>query len=402
MIEVTEARNRVLDALTPLGTEVVPLASALGRILREPLTAPFDLPRFDNSAMDGYAVRAADLIGATAESPLVLRQAAELPAGEGAREVVERGCCVRLFTGSAMPPGADAVVMQEDTKPGDQPGLVLFLDGAKPWENVRLKGQDIRCGEVVSEAGTPVNVGRIALLGACGYASVAVGARPRVALLATGSELREPGQTLAEGQIHETNRIALAALVARWGGIPLILPIVHDELAATCAALDAAFGAADLVITSGGVSVGTRDYVKEAFSSLGGAIEFWKVSMRPGKPFVFGRWRDKFLFGLPGNPVSALSTFRILVAPALLRLQGAIRCDPVPEQWPLAEALNNHGDRVHFARVSVGEEGVRLSGAQSSDAFKSLAQSDGLVEIPPRTVFPAGQIVKVRRWSPDS
>lgn len=399
MLPLAEAQRRVLAALTPLPPETVPLQEAAGRILREAVKAPLDLPRFDNSAMDGYAVRSADLRTANPKEPVTLRRARSLAAGEGRGGPLRPGACARIFTGAPLPPGADAVVMQEDAAvaPG-RPESISFCAPARPGENVRRRGEDTRKGGLLLEVGQRLTAGRIALLGAIGRRTVRVGRRPRVALLATGSELREAGKPLGPGQIYESNRAALAVLARQAGALPLLMPLVKDESKATRRALARAFASADLVVTSGGVSVGDLDLVKSAFGEIGGRLAFWKVAIRPGKPFVFGLWRERPLFGLPGSPASAFVTFLLLVRPALARLQGAADCALPARPGVLAEPLKNHGDRAHFARVCCDAGQVRLAGAQGSHLLGSLARANGLVEVPPQTFLAIGVEVSVISW----
>jgi len=400
MLSVEEAQQRILGALQPLDAELVPLAEAAGRVLGERVLAAVDLPAFDNSAMDGYALRAADVAGAGADGPVRVKLSGRSAAGEVFRGRIEAGQCVRVFTGSVLPDGADAVVMQEDTAvdPGDAEAI-LVRDAVKPWENVRFRGEDVKHGATLGETGARLGVGRVSLLAAAGVREVRVGRRPRVALLATGSELREAGQPLGPGQIYESNRAGLAALIRRHGGLPEAFPLVPDDLAATRTALERAFTASDVVLTSGGVSVGELDFVKAAFEQLGGRIELWRVAMKPGKPFVFGRWREKFIFGLPGNPVSALVTCCVLVLPALARLQGAADVALPGSAGVLAEPLVNRGDRRHFVRVRLDAEGqVSLAGRQGSHLLGAMAEADGLVDVPPATVWETGRSVRVLRW----
>jgi molybdopterin molybdotransferase len=328
-----------------------------------------------------------------------LKLVGHVPAGAVFAGTVQRGTCVRLFTGSPLPDGADAVVMQEDTRiEASQPGAVLILDRAKPWENVRFRGEDAKTGAVLAQAGEPVTPGRIGLMAASGISSVNVHRRPIVGLLATGSELVESGQPLPPGKIYESNRAALEPLLVRSGAVPRVFPLVPDTLDATCKALKQALDECDAVVTSGGVSVGELDFVKAAFEQLGGKMDFWKVAIKPGKPFVFGRLGGKFLFGLPGNPVSALVTFLLLVRPALRRWQGATNVLPGVAHGVLAEALTNHGDRRHFMRVRMDENGeVRSAGGQASHLLSSLALANGLAEVPPNTTLAAGAPVRVIR-----
>lgn len=400
MLELEEAIERILALIPPAEPERIELGRAHRRILAQRILSPIDLPTFDNSAMDGYAVRAADVQGASTASPVSLQLHGRVAAGEVFAGEVGAGDCVRLFTGSPLPRGADAVVMQEDTRLDPaQPNTVLFLDAAKPWENVRFRGEDLKCGAVLGEAGDELTAGRLSLLAAAGLTHVSVGRRPVAGLLASGSELIEAGQPLAPGKIYESNRLGLATLAAQAGATPKIYPLVKDSPAETKAALTTAFQECDLVVTSGGVSVGEMDFIKSAFEQMGGELQFWKVAIRPGRPFVFGRCGGKFLFGLPGNPVSAFVTFLLLVRPALVRWQGAGAANLPTSPGTLAEALANPGDRRHFMRVSIDSAGqVRSAGAQASHIMLSLAAANGLVDVPPKTSLPAGSVVPVMRW----
>ena len=400
MIELEAALQRILASIPAPVSERIPLSDAHERILAEPAASPLDLPLFDNSAMDGYAVRAADVAAAKADSPVRSRVRGKVAAGEVFPGELTGGDCVRLFTGSPLPRGADAVVMQEDTRAAaNAPGEVLVLGAVRPWENVRLRGEDVKRGAVLAEAGDMLTPGKISLLAAVGASEVRVGQRPTVGLLATGSELREAGQPLAPGQIYESNRIGLAALARRAGAAPRIFLLVPDTLAATQAALEQAASECDMVVTTGGVSVGETDFVKAAFERLGGKLQFWKVAIRPGRPFVFGTRGEKFLFGLPGNTVSALVTFLLLVRPALLRWQGAREVALPACPGVLAESLANPGERRHFMRVRVNAAGNVLSaGLQASHALSSVAAANGLVDVPARTTLAAGATVPVMRW----
>jgi molybdopterin molybdotransferase len=273
------------------------------------------------------------------------------------------------------------------------------LDQARPWENVRLRGEDVKVGASLAVPGTRLGAGHLNLLAAVGTASVRVGRRPRVALVATGSELRPPGKPLAPGQIYESNRPMLAALLAECGAEARVFPLVPDSLTRTRSALQRAFADCDAVVTTGGASVGQLDFVKAAFAELGGSQEFWKVAIKPGKPFVFGQLGGRFLFGLPGNPVSAFTTVLLLVRPALLRWQGATDTGLPSYRGTLAEPLVNRGDRRHFVRVCVDAEGsVHSAGTQASHMLHSLAAANGLVDVPPETTLAAGMVVRVLRW----
>jgi molybdopterin molybdotransferase len=398
VISLEEARERILQAIQPISAEYVPLAEAFQRIVAEPVIAPINLPPFDSSAMDGYAVQAGELANASTTSTVTLKVIGKVAAGELFSDAVTPKTCVRLFTGSVMPKGADAVVMQEDTKARDD-GTIAVFEKVTAWENVRFRGEDVKQGTTVLHAGEKISATRVSLLAALGIDSVPVSRQPVVALLATGSELLEPGQPLKGAQIYESNRAGLALLVKRAGGVVKIYPLVPDNLQATTAALAKAFEECDVVVTSGGVSVGEFDFVKAALAELSGNLDFWKVAIRPGKPFVFGSLNDKYLFGLPGNPVSALVTFSLLVWPALLRMQKAKSVTPPMHMVKLAQTLVNHGDRRHFMRVFIDDKGeAHSAGVQAAHGLSAAAKAHGLIDVPAGATIEAGTIVQVLRW----
>lgn len=400
MLPLETALERILARISPLAVETLSLTHARGRVLRTAATALINVPAFDNSAMDGYAVRAADVAAASAENPVWLNVIGQIAAGEAPTGSVEPGTAIRIFTGSPLPQGADAVVMQEDTFTDDnKPQTVAIRDAVKPWENVRFQGEDVRAGNTVVNAGTRLGAAQIAVMAACGIDHAEVSHQPIVGLLATGSELVEPGQTLKPGQIYESNRLMLAALLGQWGVQTIIYPIVQDTLETTTTALQKAFTECDAVVTSGGVSVGGFDFVKDAFKSLGGQLDFWRVSIKPGKPFVFGEWDGRFLFGLPGNPVSAFVTATVLMRPALLKLQGMTVLGLRQVSATLGEPITNRGDRRHFMRVVLDAEGtVKLGGTQASHQLHSLAAANALLDVSPETTLAAGSAVKVLLW----
>ncbi len=424
MLELEEALGKILHAVQALPAESILLADAAGRVLAEKIISEIDLPSFDNSAVDGYAVRANDLVSASPAQSASLRLIGKIAAGESFSGELFSGQCVRIFTGSPVPAGADAVAMQEDIQVDPQnSSRIVFLDPIKPWENIRFRGEDIKSGATLAEPGARLGAGHLALLGAVGIKRIRVSRQPVVGLLATGSELREanesergiysassiesrsglksalPSQTLLPGQIFESNRSALAALAKKSGAHPKLFPLVADTLPATLTTLEKAFSECDAVVTTGGVSVGELDFVKDAFVQLGGQLDFWKISLKPGKPFVFGHLGDKFLFGLPGNPVSAFVTFILLVSPALAKMQGARNFSWPTHPGILAERLENQGKRRHFVRVFVDEKGdVRSAGIQASHILSSFARANGLVDVPPETTLSTGTIVPVVRW----
>jgi len=400
MCSLEQALEKILAAVVPLPAHAVALANAFRRIAAAPVFSPVNLPPADNSSVDGYAVRVADLAAATGAAPVTLCLAGYAPAGKTFLGTVEPGTCVRVFTGSVLPRGADAVVMQEDVEP--QPGHprnFLFFEKVKPWENARFLGEDVKRGCILIVAGEKFTSGRLALLAATGIDMVPCCRQPVVGLVATGSELREPGRPLEPGAIYESNRLSLSVLAEQAGAVTRIPPLVTDDLAATKFALEQAFSYCDVVVTTGGVSVGEMDWVRTAFTEIGGQLDFWEVALKPGKPFAFGRREGKLFFGLPGNPVSALVTFFLLVRPALLQLQGARDILPPRQAAPLIEPLENRGGRRHFMRVTLDLAGnVRSAGGQASHILSATARSHGLVDVPPNTTLSAGTVVEVLRW----
>jgi len=400
MLELEEAIARILGAIPPPISETVSLMAAHHRVLVDSVTAEIDLPCFDNSAMDGYAIRSSDAAQANRKSPVPLRMMGRVAAGETFSGRVVPGSCVRIFTGSPLPEGADAVVMQEDTLTDpEQPQQILVTESVKPWENVRFRAEDVQRGALLARRGEILRAGTLSLLAAAGIDSVKVGKQPRIAMLATGSELREAGEGLESGQIYESNRVGLVALARDAGGLARIFPLVPDNPESVRSALENAFNETDAVVTSGGVSVGEMDLVKSALENAGGAVQFWRVAVKPGRPFVFCHYAGKLLFGLPGNPVSALVTFMLLVRPALLRWQGLADVSLIANPGVLREPLANPGQRRHFMRVKVDRHGnVSSAGIQASHILSSLEAANGLVDVPPGTTLQPGTNVQVIRW----
>lgn len=343
--------------------------------------------------MDGYAVRTEDL----AAVPRHLQLVGGTSAGDAPGELLQSGECRRIFTGAPLPPGADAVVMQEDTESDpNHPNEVFFRESVRPWDHVRFCGEDITPGALIVPRGIRLHAQHLTVLAACGFERVPIHARPRVALLANGSELRLPGQPLAPGQIHESNRVMLDALVRGAGGVPVPLDIVPDDLKRIHETLLTGLENSDLVVTLGGASVGDADLVKTAVKELGGTVDLWKIAIRPGKPFFIGSVEKKLVLGLPGNPVSAFVTAILLVLPALRRLQGLMDCDPPAQPGELSEPMSNPGDRDHYVRVIRAATGsVRSAGPQASHRLGSLAVANGLVCIPAGERWAAGTAVRV-------
>ncbi|MDO8348891.1 MAG: molybdopterin molybdotransferase MoeA [Planctomycetota bacterium] len=397
MISLEVARDRILAKLQPLPAEVVPLLRALDRFTAHDIAAGRSVPPFDNSAFDGYAVRSRDLTAAVPGAPIRLRIAGTAAAGSAPADPFPEGTCFRIYTGAPMPAGADAVVMQEDTR-AEGPDTILLETPIRPWEGVRFLGEDVRAGTRLVSAGQQLGPTQLSLLAMTGLNRVEVHRAPRVFVLSTGSELIEPGSEPLPGQIHDSNGILMEALVARAGAVVAGRSRVTDDPESTFTALaDAACGT-DVLVTTGGVSVGDADLLRPAVERLGGSIDFWRIAMKPGKPFVFGRLFDAWWFGLPGNPVSAFVTWWQLVRPALHRLAGGTSVPSRTVPGRLAQSISNRGDRRHFLRVTLGEDGlVTQSGTQASHVQSSLALANALLDVPERTTWEAGRDVHVER-----
>jgi molybdopterin molybdotransferase len=382
MLTVEEARARVLAHIQPLGAEPVALTEALGRVLAQDTVAQENLPPFANSAMDGYALRAADTADASEATPQRLRLAGEVPAGRVYAGEVGAGETVRILTGAPTPAGADAVIQQELVTVAD--GAVTLTAPVEVGTNVRAAGGDARIGATLVRAGVELGPAEIALLAALGVHPVAVTRRPRVAIVTTGDELAPLGAPLRPGQIHESNTTYLLAAIHRAGGDPWPLGIVGDRLEDLEAALAKA-QEADLILTSGGVSVGDYDLVKQVLTR-DGDMAFWRVRMRPGKPVAFGMLGQTPLLGLPGNPVSAAVTFELFGRPAIRRMLGAAQVERPQIEVVYAGEGISLGDRTHFVRARLTTRGATLvaqtTGAQDSHLISSLQGATALLVVP--------------------
>jgi molybdopterin molybdotransferase len=372
------------QAGAPVAIETLATAQARGRVLAADLVSPVDVPPADNSAMDGYALRAAD---ARLELPVTQR----IPAGS-VPQPLAAGEAARIFTGAQVPPGADTVVMQEHTElVGER---LRITQPVKPGQHVRLRGEDVRAGAVVLPAGTRLDAVSLGLAATAGAAQLTVARRPRVALFSTGDELVMPGEPLPPGATYNSNRFTLRALLEGLGCEVIDLGIVPDRLDATRAALRDAAARADVILTSGGVSVGEEDHLRPAVQAEG-QLDLWAIAIKPGKPFAHGRVGAAHFIGLPGNPVSSLVTFCVLVRPFLLKLQGATRL--APRGYRLAAGFDwpKPDKRREFLRVRLDDEGgLAMFSNQSSGVLTSAFWADGLLDNPPGQAFNAGDAVR--------
>lgn len=379
MLSVEEAQSQVMAEIAVGPAEPIALDEVLGRILREDITATSDMPPADNSGMDGYAVRAEDVVNV----PARLRVTGDIAAGHPPLHALEAGTAMRIMTGAFVPDGADTVIQVELTD--GRTDFVTIEKALARGANIRRRGEDMHRGDVVLRAGTRIGPAEIAMLAAVQKTSVQVGRRPTVAILSTGDELVDVDEPLAPGKIVNTNGPLLAALVREAGAIPRVLGIVRDTKDATIAALERALES-DFVLSSGGVSVGAYDFVKDALEHLGAETKFWRVAMKPGKPVVLSRWRDRVVFGLPGNPVSCLVSFHLFAAPALRRAMGQERRLFPPLLHARLEApVKSIGDRRVYLRVNVsardGELHARPLTSQGSGSLTSMIGANGLAVV---------------------
>ncbi|GEL68583.1 gephyrin-like molybdotransferase Glp [Myxococcus virescens] len=378
-----EARSQILALCAPLPSEWLPLDDALGRVLAEDVMAQRTLPPWDNSAMDGYAVRSADLAGPL---PVRLVVGETIYAGAVGSQALASGVCARIMTGAPLPTGADAVVMRERTRPVDQSGAdqVDVLEAVAPGQFVRPRGEDAREGQQLLARRTALGIPELGLLWAQGRQAVPVSRAPRVAILSTGDELCHADEP-PNGRIVDTNAPSLALAVRRAGGIPTQLGIARDTRDAVLAALSRLDGF-DVVLTSAGVSVGERDYVKEVLAELGVEQHFWRVAIKPGKPLVVGRRVATLFFGLPGNPTSSLVTFELFVRPALRKLLGHAQVEPGRVAGRLEGKLTKPPGLAHFVRVTAawreGNLWARPLATQTSGALRSAAAATHLLHFP--------------------
>jgi molybdopterin molybdotransferase len=394
---VDEAKRIVLEQAATLGTEQVALRDGIGRVLAHDLLADTALPPFDNSAMDGYAIRSADVVGATAARPVTLRLVGEVAAGQVFDQPVRRGEAVQIMTGAPLPQGADGVVMLEAARL--RGGLVEVFNDVPPGMHVRRAGEDIRAGQLALSAGTRIRLAHLGLLAGLGCARVGVYRLPRVAVLATGSELVEVDEPLAPGKIRNANSLMLGAFLRRLGIEPLDLGVVVDERALIRQQLEEA-AQSDVLLISGGVSVGEHDLVKRVLRDLGMETLFWRVNMKPGKPLLFGRLRKSVVFGLPGNPISCVVCFLEFIAPFLRRMMGASGSDDGRIAAELTRPLRKKEPRAElftaWLEADQGRLSVRPTPQQGSGMLNSLATANALIVLPEEvTQREAGDLVDV-------
>jgi molybdopterin molybdotransferase len=406
LLSVSEARERILSRFQPVKHENLPLADALNRVLARDVRAADDLPLFDNSSMDGFALRASDVSEAAPGSPRSLRVVADIPAGSTPTIVLGPGEAARIMTGAHMPEGADAVIPVEDTdfenrNAGTQaPEVVSIRKAARVGENVRRRGMDIRSGDVVLLAGRQLKPQDLGLLAMLGVSTVTVYGKPRIALISSGDELIDPDAPLERGKIRDSNSYTLAALIESAGAEPVRLGVAKDNYESVRALFErAVYLRVDLILSSAGVSVGAFDYVKDVIEA-DGKMDFWRVNMRPGKPLAFGDYKEVPIIGLPGNPVSAFVGFEVFVRPVLARLAGQPGGIRPGVRVRSEEEILSDG-RESYLRAEVREvDGVltaRLTGHQGSGNLYSLVQANALLIIPAGVkCVPAGQ--EVNAW----
>jgi molybdopterin molybdotransferase len=390
VISEEDARAKILETVRPSPPRRLGILQALDYFAAEDYFARLPLPNFDNSAMDGYAVIASDC-----RRGQKLRVVGEQPAGANRQLGVSAGEAVRIFTGAPIPSGADAVVMQEDVaRNGDE--IVVNVD-VDPGEFVRRRGCDLTEGQRILSGGERIRAATVGLLASQGFTDVSVGGEVRAAIVSAGDELAKPGEKLQPGRIYESNSVLLQALLERCGAIVASSQHCSDD----AGALQNEFRTAiknEILIVSGGVSVGEHDLVQTALRSLGAKIDIWRVAIKPGKPFLFGRIGDCFVFGLPGNPVSAFITFLQFVRPAILKMMGATDLDLPRAPATLGVEMTNDGDRVHYIRGRFEDGHFTPVGRQESHALFGLSQSNALLRLAIGESLKTGDMVNIQLW----
>ena len=402
MISLEAALSQILAAIQPLGLEKVNFLDALGRVIGEDIMASRPIPTKDNAAMDGYALRSEDIRGASPETPVILDVIEDIPAGKIPQKRVGKGQSARIMTGAPIPVGADAVMRMEDTeKIGKK--VRIFVE-ATAGQDLRFAGEDVRRGETVISRGNIIRPAEIGMLAALGRSFISVYQKPLVAVLATGDELVDVDENPTPWQIISSNSYALTAQILDCGAIPLQIGIAKDTREDLTAKLKSALRA-DLIISSGGVSVGDYDLVKEIMKEVGNRMQFWQVAMRPGKPLAFGATNGVPLFGLPGNPVSSMVSFEQFVRPSILKMMGHRNLFRRSIRALLTESIEKKKGTRHFVRAHVTIEDGRYravsTGEQGSGILKSMVQANGLIVLPEDTAsVKAGATVTVQLIDP--
>ncbi len=394
MLSVEEARQQMLESIPVLPTEKRGILECSGYVLAEELHAKENIPPFDNSAMDGFAVRSTDVKDATEENPTVLSVVETIAAGYAPKKQILSGHAARIMTGAMMPEGADAVVMQEVTElVGDK---VNILESVDKNENVRFTGESVNMGDCVISPGKVLRPPEVSMMASLNCAEASVYSKPKVAIVSTGDELTPLGEPLKPGKIRDSNRYGIYAQVQNAGGIPIDMGIAPDDEAETERIFRESIAKADALITSGGVSVGEHDIVKNVLTKLG-QMNFWRVAMKPGKPQAYGEIDGKPIFGLPGNPVSSLVVFELFVRPALLKMAGHTNLLRPTFNAVLASDVTNKDGRVNYMRAILTEENgkyiAKTTGPQGSGILHSLVLANGLITIPSGASLQSGEIV---------
>jgi molybdopterin molybdotransferase len=406
MIKVEDALKTILDNIRPMGLEAVDIPGSLGRVLGADIRAKRPNPAWDNSAMDGYALLATDTLGATADVPARLRIIYDLPAGSAPKGAVKKGTAVRIMTGAPVPEGATAVVMVEDTLRGEG-GEVLVNREAREGDNIRKAGEDFKEGDVVLKKGALIRPAEVAMLATVGAGFVFVHKRPRVAVVSTGDELIDVNEDPGPGRIINSNGYAVSALVRECGGEPVDFGIARDTKESLSEKLRHA-AEADCVISSGGVSVGDYDFVKDVLKDLGSQMVFWKVAMKPGKPLAFGMIKGRPAFGLPGNPISSMVAFEEFVRPALLRLAGHTAVQRAVWKARIKKDLKIRPGRRNFVRALLSYDRahdagfcVEPLGSQGSGIISTMVAANSFIIVPEDSEgYKKGDMVPVQPIDP--
>ncbi|MDO9390717.1 MAG: molybdopterin molybdotransferase MoeA [bacterium] len=385
MISFHEARSKMLEGIKSLPPEKCRLADLLGRVLAQDITATFDIPPRDNSAMDGFAVIASDVAGASEQSPVTLQIIEDVPAGQVAAMSLKPGQAIRIMTGAQIPANADSVIPVEETSTGISNTEVRILMAVRQGANVRRQGEDVTAGQLLITKGTRLRPQEVGLIASLGLTEVLASKQPVAGIISSGNEVAAPGQPLKPGQIYDANRFSIGGQVKEAGAVVKDYGIIADDLAKIKQTLNQAARECDVVITSGGVSVGDYDLMKQALSELG-QMNFWQVKQKPGKPLAYGHINGKPVVGLPGNPVSSMVVCDQYVRPLLLKMQGSQNIFKVPITAVCDQAVKKPAGKTQFLRAKVkwqdGAYHAVLTGPQGSGILTSMVQADGLMILP--------------------